>query len=417
MNTDNNIGWFDCWSCTVDTHPELKDKPLDELELEHHVIPFKRTGEVSEEFTTYKGTNVRVGTYTKYNSKYKGKVPYHKIRHTKEYNEQGKPHGNWIEYHWGSKRKKRVEVYDNGKCKKSVAYNWDGFIIMEIHYNEQGKRKSEKFLYEDGTIKSETIYGENGSSWDNEEEIYKSYNSDGTLETERIREKGYTLEKRGGVKYYEHWYTDLVSEKIYHMNDRHSFPNRIRTEKKENGIFKTVELYNDRVELDFRSKEISGHIVYDLKGNAIEQKVYAEWPNIEYWYNEDGNVCCGYIYRVYHPVLKKYYIGKCYGQNPTGSYKGSGAILTKLFDGQYPREEWQKEILYEQVIFNTKTLEWCTNRRDLGKIEEEWISKLNAVESDEYLNLTYVGVYLEDEDDRYERDFILKTIHKNKGKE
>lgn len=376
------------------------------LKLEKHVEYFKRTGEVSAKYTTYKGINIRVGEYIKYNSKYKGKTPYHKIRYIENYNERGNFHGKRIRYYWGTKRIEEISVYENGWIQSYKKYSKNGNIIEEKIYDND-------YNPDDSLSPSDSLYFSTRKP-----KIEKEYFEDGQIRSEIYREPTYELEMRLGEKYREQWKYDdgELKEEIYYGKDsRIGNPYRTKVFKTEH-YTKKVELRKYGVTVSFKHDDgegdkIFGFIEYDINGNMVRSKAgkYGQ-----FWYGDDGNIYCGYVYRVYHPVLKKYYIGRCFGQHPNGSYKGSGKLITELFDGGYPREEWTKEILYQEMLFDVEKGEYNKQREDCGKVEERWISKLDAVDSDEYLNLSYVGVYTDCDEERWERHSLLKNIQKLK---
>ena len=371
------------------------------LELEKHVDYFKRTGEVSAKYTTYKGINIRVGEFIKYNSKHKGKTPYHKIRYIENYNERGNFHGKQIKYYWGTKRIEEISVYENGWIQSYKKYAYDGEIIEEKIYDND-------YNPDDSISPSGLFFSTR------EPKIEKKYFEDGQIRSEIYREPNYELEMRLGKKYREEWKYDdgELKEEIYYEKGPFLDPYRTKVFRKEHYI-KKVELWRDRVRVSFEHDEgkLTGFIDYDLNGNMVRSKA-GEYD--QFWYGDDGNIYCGYVYRVYHPVLKKYYIGRCFGQHPNGSYKGSGKLITKLFDEGYPREEWTKEILYQEMLFDVQKGEYNKEREGCGEVEEQWISKLDAVDSDEYLNLSYVGVYIDCDEERVERNRLLKNVQKLK---
>lgn len=89
------------------------------------------------------------------------------------------------------------------------------------------------------------------------------------------------------------------------------------------------------------------------------------------------------IYRVFHPKLKKYYVGSHYlGKKFEDNYKGSGKIITHLFENGYPEKEWIKEQLEVFEIGQEEDI----NERE--RIELHWLEKLDCVNNPDYLNLT-----------------------------
>ena len=79
------------------------------------------------------------------------------------------------------------------------------------------------------------------------------------------------------------------------------------------------------------------------------------------------------IYLTKNIINKKKYIGKESNNNP--KYLGSGVLLLEDIK-KYGKENFKKEIL-----------EYCSSDEELTLKETYWISKLNALNSDEFYNL------------------------------
>lgn len=88
----------------------------------------------------------------------------------------------------------------------------------------------------------------------------------------------------------------------------------------------------------------------------------------------------GYIYLVTNNIDKKKYIGKRESSTFDNSYWGSGKYLQNAIR-KYGKENFSREILA-----------WAETRQELCRLEEEYISKYDAVESSEYYNLTKGGM-------------------------
>jgi len=87
----------------------------------------------------------------------------------------------------------------------------------------------------------------------------------------------------------------------------------------------------------------------------------------------------GFIYLTTNMINNKKYVGMCKNTHSKG-YIGSGKIL-KASIKKYGKENFNREILEECISFD-----------DMCAAEHRWISKLNAVKSEEYYNL-YEGGY------------------------
>lgn len=85
-----------------------------------------------------------------------------------------------------------------------------------------------------------------------------------------------------------------------------------------------------------------------------------------------------YIYRTTNLINGKMYIGQHYGKL-NDSYLGSGTLLKKALD-KYGRNNFKKEIL-----------EICNNYEDLNLAERKWITRFNAVKSNQYYNIAEGG--------------------------
>ena len=87
----------------------------------------------------------------------------------------------------------------------------------------------------------------------------------------------------------------------------------------------------------------------------------------------------GYIYLTTNLINNKKYVGSHTAEKFTDKYKGSGSILKKAVN-KYGEENFKVELVEE-----------CFDAIDLVEKEEYWIKKLNAVESEEFYNLSYSG--------------------------
>ncbi len=84
----------------------------------------------------------------------------------------------------------------------------------------------------------------------------------------------------------------------------------------------------------------------------------------------------GYVYRTTNNITNKKYIGiSHYDRSDNNSYFGSGTIIKNAIR-KYGKQAFTKDILEE-----------CDTFEALIEAEGKWISKYNAVESDEYYNL------------------------------
>ena len=85
-----------------------------------------------------------------------------------------------------------------------------------------------------------------------------------------------------------------------------------------------------------------------------------------------------YVYLTTNLVNNKKYIGQHYGE-VTDSYIGSGSILKKAIE-KYGKNNFKKEIL-----------EICEDYNSLNIAEKKWITKYNAVESEDFYNIAPGG--------------------------
>ena len=87
----------------------------------------------------------------------------------------------------------------------------------------------------------------------------------------------------------------------------------------------------------------------------------------------------GYVYITTNNVTGMRYIGQHKAKEFDAHYKGSGKVL-------------QQAIIKEGVEnFTTEIIEWCISKQELNKAEIKWIAFYNAVESDEFYNITPGG--------------------------
>ena len=86
----------------------------------------------------------------------------------------------------------------------------------------------------------------------------------------------------------------------------------------------------------------------------------------------------GFIYLTTNKINGKKYIGMCKNTHRNG-YLGSGMLLKKAIR-KYGKENFERIVLEE-----------CETLERLSKAEEHWIKFYNAVESDEFYNLTTGG--------------------------
>lgn len=82
-----------------------------------------------------------------------------------------------------------------------------------------------------------------------------------------------------------------------------------------------------------------------------------------------------FIYLTINQINKKKYVGKHYGFT-NDSYLGSGVLLQKAI------KKFGKE------NFSRKILEICKSEKEMNTKEKEWIKKLNAVNNNEYYNIS-----------------------------
>lgn len=87
----------------------------------------------------------------------------------------------------------------------------------------------------------------------------------------------------------------------------------------------------------------------------------------------------GYVYLTENLKNSKKYIGSHHATALDTSYIGSGTLLLKAIE-KYGKENFQVSIIEE-----------CETEEQLVEREEFWIRYYNAVEDDEYYNLTYSG--------------------------
>lgn len=86
----------------------------------------------------------------------------------------------------------------------------------------------------------------------------------------------------------------------------------------------------------------------------------------------------GFIYLTINKVNNKKYIGMCKNTHEK-YYLGSGKLLKKAIK-KYGKENFERVVLQE-----------CFSFEELSKAEEYWIKKHNAVENEEYYNMTSGG--------------------------
>lgn len=87
----------------------------------------------------------------------------------------------------------------------------------------------------------------------------------------------------------------------------------------------------------------------------------------------------GYIYLTTNLVNNKKYIGRHKSSEFTENYKGSGKYL------------WNAINKYGWDNFKVEMIEECNSDEELNERERYWISHYNAVESDEFYNITEGG--------------------------
>lgn len=87
----------------------------------------------------------------------------------------------------------------------------------------------------------------------------------------------------------------------------------------------------------------------------------------------------GYIYLTTNKINGKMYIGQHTGEVVNESYYGSGTYIKKAIS-KYGIENFTREIL-----------EWCSTKDELNEREQYWIAKFDAVNSDQFYNLSPGG--------------------------
>ena len=87
----------------------------------------------------------------------------------------------------------------------------------------------------------------------------------------------------------------------------------------------------------------------------------------------------GYIYITENLINHKLYIGQHRSNILDEKYKGSGVLLQKAFKK------------YGKDNFKTTILDECDSEESLNEREEYWINYFNAVESDNYYNISRGG--------------------------
>ena len=87
----------------------------------------------------------------------------------------------------------------------------------------------------------------------------------------------------------------------------------------------------------------------------------------------------GYIYLTTNLVNNKKYIGQHAKPEFDGEYYGSGVLFKSAMD-KYGKETFTREIL-----------DWAETKEELDKLEIEYIDKFDAVNSDEYYNISPGG--------------------------
>lgn len=87
----------------------------------------------------------------------------------------------------------------------------------------------------------------------------------------------------------------------------------------------------------------------------------------------------GYVYETTNMINNKKYIGKCEEPKLNENYLGSGRYLQNAIS-KYGKEN-----------FSVRIIDTAESRKELNEKEISWIAKLNAVESDEYYNISSGG--------------------------
>lgn len=87
----------------------------------------------------------------------------------------------------------------------------------------------------------------------------------------------------------------------------------------------------------------------------------------------------GYIYLTLNKTNDKKYIGMHKHQEFDPDYYGSGILLTRSLNS------------HGKDNFSVEVLEWCKTKEELYEAEKKWISKFDAVNSDEFYNIAAGG--------------------------
>lgn len=87
----------------------------------------------------------------------------------------------------------------------------------------------------------------------------------------------------------------------------------------------------------------------------------------------------GYVYLTTNLINGHKYIGQHKSESFDESYKGSGTLVRRAYD----KHGWEN--------FKTEVLEWCQSREELNEREKYWISYYDAVNSDDFYNISEGG--------------------------
>lgn len=90
---------------------------------------------------------------------------------------------------------------------------------------------------------------------------------------------------------------------------------------------------------------------------------------------------CGYVYITVNTISNKYYIGQHTAKEgkKDNYYLGSGYILQKAIKK------------YGRSVFKNYVIEWADTQVKLDELEQKWISKFNAVNSEQFYNIRTGG--------------------------
>ena len=109
------------------------------------------------------------------------------------------------------------------------------------------------------------------------------------------------------------------------------------------------------------------------------QEIKREAITVERKMKPDIEKPYGYIYITTNLVNNKKYVGQHFGEEFDPNYYGSGVVLLKSIE-KYGKEN-----------FICESIEWIKSKEELDQKEIWWIDFLDAVESDDWYNLSVGG--------------------------